>query len=181
MIDARMVASKSAYANDGNGNEFRIGQRSLQYLVLSLNCLRLRFLQQCYLTAVIRGMLDRSRQHEAKVIILAGNTLVQSRFFHGGNQSDQFRMSRPQYFYCFAPCRVRCLADLREVFFIRGHELLTLDAVSNHALPGGKVQYQFPDAVSCGNGPRGGGCGIDAIENFHQRGTVPGFAIESDL
>jgi hypothetical protein len=53
--------------------------------------------------------------------------------------------------------------------------------MGNYALPRGKVQDQFPNAVRSRNGVRRGSFGVDSFEDFHQRWTVPGLAIEGAI
>src|SRR5258708_27606704 len=77
------------------------------------------------------------------------------------------------------PCRFADVLDVAEVLLVAELDGLAFnDSGDDDLFPRGHMQYQFPNAVRGGHGPRGGGCGVDVGNYFHEGRAVPGFAIE---
>jgi hypothetical protein len=138
-------------------------------------------LQNRNLTGVIRGVLDRPIEHEAHIVILAGDALRKSRFRKRRDQLDELRMVLPEYRDRAHPGLLGGAVEVAKILRVSKRGGLTLQALRYDLFPTSEVDHQFPDTVSFADRAIQRGFGVNAFENFHERGPMPWLALEREF
>src|SRR5450432_792950 len=90
-------------------------------------------------------------------------------------------MISPQRRDRLLPCRVADMLNVPEVLCVAERNVSTANSAKANLLPRRYVQRQFPNTVRGGDRPGRGGVGVKAVQDFHQRRAMPGFAIEGAM
>src|SRR5579883_2528967 len=134
----------------------------------------LKFFQQRDLARVIELMLGDSVEHEGDVVPLARDAFAEAVFGETARRAEQVRMRFSGLGNGLLPRRGALVGDGREILApLQLHGLAKDDAAVDGIVPGGDVEYEFPDTVSACDEMRGGGFRGDTGEKLQDSGAVP--------
>src|SRR5207253_3015773 len=112
-------------------------------------------LQNGDLAGVISRVLHSAVQHEADIVLLAGNSVLEPRLGQSGDEPDQFVVVLPEDGDGALPCFFGRALEMAEVLRVGESGRLALQAARDDLLPARNVEHQFPYAVGIANWPQG--------------------------